>query len=100
VSIAGTIRPRAVFAQSEACYAAPCRLVCPESSKDGAVPYKKLRDMLYSATPSCVAFYGVIWILAVIVWYSAVLYGSTPYNTMFGFFLPTEGNLSRVNDIL
>jgi hypothetical protein len=34
--------------------------------------------MLYSATPSCVVFYGVIWILAAIVWYSAVLYGGWP----------------------
>jgi methanethiol oxidase len=40
VSIVGTIRLRAVFAQSEACYAAPCRLVRPESHKDGAVLYK------------------------------------------------------------
>ena len=81
MSIAGTIRPRAVFAQSEACYAALCRLVCPESSKDGTVPYKKLRDVLYSATPSCGAFYGVIWILAVIVWHSAVLYSGGLYNS-------------------
>jgi hypothetical protein len=40
VSIADTIRPSAVFAQSRACYAAPCRLGRPESHKDGPVPYK------------------------------------------------------------
>jgi hypothetical protein len=27
---------------------------------------------------------GVIWLLAVIVWYSAVLYGGWPYNYKFG----------------
>jgi hypothetical protein len=32
-----------------------------------------------------VVFYGVIWILAAIVWYSAVLYGGWPYNYKFGF---------------
>jgi hypothetical protein len=40
VSIAGTIRSKAVLAQSEACSAAPCRLIRPESHKDGAGPYK------------------------------------------------------------
>jgi hypothetical protein len=29
--------------------------------------------------------YGAIWILAAIVWYSAVLYGRAPYNRKFGF---------------
>jgi hypothetical protein len=42
-SIAGTIRPGAVFAQSEARYAAPCRLVRHESHKDGEVPYKTVK---------------------------------------------------------
>src|SRR5215475_12913333 len=46
--------------------------------------------MLYSATPSSMTFYGAIWILAAIVWYSAVLYGSTPYNTMFGYLSARE----------
>jgi hypothetical protein len=36
---------------------------------------------------------------AVFVWYAAVLDRSQPYTTMFGFFLQTEGNLSRVNDL-
>ena len=40
VSIAGTLRPRAILVQSEACYAALGRLGGPESQKDGAVPYK------------------------------------------------------------
>jgi hypothetical protein len=42
-SIAGTIRPGAVFAQSGARYAAPCRLVRHESHKDGEVPYKTVK---------------------------------------------------------
>jgi hypothetical protein len=49
VSIAGTIRPRAVFAQSEACYAAQCLLVRPESHKYGAVPYKTVERTCYAA---------------------------------------------------
>ena len=32
--------------------------------------------------------YGVIWMLAAIVWYSAVLYGGWPYNYKFGFSFP------------
>jgi len=40
--------------------------------------------VLYRHTPSCVAFEGVIWILATIVCYSAVLYGGWPYNYKFG----------------
>jgi hypothetical protein len=58
VSITGTIRPRAVFAQSEACYAAPCRLVRPESHKDGAVPYKTVeRRVIQRYAVLC----GLLW---------------------------------------
>jgi hypothetical protein len=55
--------------------------------------------VLYRNTPSRMPHHGVIWMLAAIVCYSAVLYGGWPYNYKFGFFLQTEGNLSRVNDI-
>jgi hypothetical protein len=58
VSIAGTIRPKAVFAQSEECYAAPCRLICPESHKDGAGPYKIVeRRVIQRYAVLC----GILW---------------------------------------
>ena len=40
--------------------------------------------MLYRHTPSRMPYDGVIWILAAIVWYSAVLYGGWPDNYKFG----------------
>ena len=46
---------------------------------------RQSRDVLYRDTPSRMPHDGVIWILAVIVWYSAVLYGGWPYNYKFGF---------------
>jgi hypothetical protein len=39
---------------------------------------RQSRDMLYSDTPSCVAFSGALWILAAMVWYRTVLYGLWP----------------------
>src|SRR5215813_10546542 len=58
MSITGTIRPRAVFAQSEACYAAPCRLVRPESHKDGAGPYKTVERRVI---PRYAVLCGILW---------------------------------------
>ena len=65
------MRPRAV-------------LYALRATKTAKYRIRQSRYVLYSATPSCVAFYGAIWILAAIVWYSAVLYGEWPYNYKFG----------------
>ena len=62
-----TLRPRAVFVQLEACYIAWDRIARPEGSKTALCRIRQPRDVLYSATLFCVAFYGVVWILAVIV---------------------------------
>jgi hypothetical protein len=43
-----------------------------------------LRDVLYRDTPSRIAPEGVLWILAAMVGYRAVLYGGWPYHEKFG----------------
>ena len=58
VSRAGLRRPRAVFAQSEAYYAAPCRLGRPESHKDGAVPDKPGERRVIQRYA---VLYGLLW---------------------------------------
>jgi hypothetical protein len=40
--------------------------------------------VLYRDTPSKMLHDGVLWLLAAIVWYSAVLYGGWPYNYKLG----------------
>jgi hypothetical protein len=47
------------------------------------------------------AFYGAIWILAAVVWYSAVLYGSTPHTTMLdGCSFDAIGQLLPINELM
>ena len=45
---------------------------------------RQSRDVLYRDTPSRMPHDGVIWILAAMVWYSAVLYGGWLDNYKFG----------------
>jgi len=66
--------PRAVLYTVRATKTAQCRL-------------RQSRDVLYRTTPYRMPHAGVIWILAAIVWYSAVLYGGWPHNYKFGFLL-------------